>query len=440
MTDSHFSGIGPRSKQILNKYQQFVPQSMSFPSPLVWESAKGCRIWDADGQEYIDFTSGILVLNVGHSNDRVTAAIIEQAGKVLNCYAATSAIIADFLEKLAQLLPSSLRQIILLTTGSEAIEAAIRISRAATGKHEVISFSGAFHGRTHMAMSLGGMKNIKEGFGPLASGILHAYYPYCYRCYFEKTYPSCGIYCFKDIERVVQTESSGSIAGLLIEPYLGAGGAIAAPKEFIQRVRDFCTKNDIIFILDEVQSSFGRTGHMFAFEGLDIEPDIVCMGKGISSGIPMSAIAIRRDLAKNVRKGAFGSTYGGFNTLACAAGIATLDILTKEGVIENARRISQLMLSTLEEIKNRHPIMGDVRGKGLSLGVEFVADAVSQEPAGELAYEVAKFALSNGLAILLHPGGLYGNVIRMMPPLTIDIETAQKGLEIFEQAVESIED
>jgi len=439
MTVSNFSGIDSRSTQILKKYQQFAPKSMSFPSPLVWESAKGCQIWDADGREYIDFTSGVLVLNVGHSNDRVTAAIVEQAGKVLNCYGATSAVIADFLEKLAQLLPSNLRQIILLTTGSEAIEAAVRISRAATGKYEVIAFSGAFHGRTHMAMSLGGMRNIKEGFGPMAPGVLHAYYPYCYRCYFEKTYPSCGIYCFKDIERVVQAESSGSIAGLLIEPYLGAGGAIAAPKEFVQRVRDFCIKEDIIFILDEVQSSFGRTGHMFAFEGLDIEPDIVCMGKGISSGIPMSAVAIRGDLAENVRKGAFGSTYGGFNPLACAAGIATLEILTEEGTVENTRRISQWMLSALKEIQNRHPIIGDVRGEGLSFGVEFIADAVSCEPAGELAYEVAKHALSNGLAILLHPGGIYGNVLRIMPPLIIDMETAQKGLEIFEQAVESIE-
>ena len=430
---------GRLSTKILERYREFSPDSMGDTSPLVWERAEGCRVWDADGREYIDFTSGVLVLNVGHSHPRVTAAIVQQAGKFLNCYGATSEVIAEFLEKLAELLPPRLRKIILLSTGSEAIEAAVRIARAATGRHEILAFSGAFHGRTHMAMTLGGMQNIKQGFGPVAPGVIRLYYPYCYRCLFDKRYPGCQLYCLQQIEHAIRTESSGSIAALLIEPYLGAGGAVAAPKEYIQKVHAFCREHEILFILDEVQSSFGRSGSMFAFEELEIEPDMVCLGKGISSGIPMSAVAMRTDLAKCVRKGAFGSTYGGFNPLACAAGIATLAVLREEGVLENARRMSVWIMKRLRDIQRRYPIVGDVRGMGLSLGVEFVTSRESREPAGPLALEVSTRALKNGLALLLHPGGIHNNVLRLMPPLTIDKQTAEEGLRIFEDAIEYVQ-
>ena len=430
---------GDLASKILERYRRYAPESMSDASPLVWEKAEGCRVWDADGREYIDFTSGVLVLNVGHSHPRVTAAIAEQAGKFLNCYAATSGVIAEFTEHLAELLPPSLRKIILLTTGSEAIEAAVRIARAATGRHEILAFSGAFHGRTHMAMTLGGMQSIKEGFGPLAPGVIHLYYPYCYRCLFDKQYPDCRLFCFRHIEHQIRTESSGSIAALVIEPYLGAGGAMAAPTEYLQKLREFCRQQDILFILDEVQASFGRTGTMFAFEQLDIVPDLLCMGKGISSGVPMSAVAMRPDLAKAVRTGAFGSTYGGFNPLACAAGLATLSILREEGVVENARRMARWVMKRLKEIQGKYPIVGDVRGMGLSLGVEFVTDPKGRQPAGDLALAVSTHALQNGLALLYHPGGIHNNVLRLMPPLTVDMNTAQKGLAIFEDAIQHVQ-
>ena len=422
--------------EIVRRYKTYAPETMGDVSPMVWERAEGCRVWDADGREYIDFTSGVLVLNVGHSHPRVTAAISEQAKRFLNCYGATSGVIANFMEQLAHLLPANLRKIILLTTGSEAIEAAVRIARAATGRHEILAFSGAFHGRTHMAMTLGGMRGIKEGFGPVAPGVLRLYYPYCYRCLFDKRYPRCGLYCLRHIEHVIRTESSGSIAALLMEPYLGSGGAVAAPKEYIQRVREFCHQHDILFILDEVQASFGRTGTMFAFEQLGIEPDLLCLGKGISSGVPMSAVAMRTDLAKHVRKGAFGSTYGGFNPLACAAGLATLAVLRDERVVANARRMAVYVMKRLKDIQRTASIVGDVRGMGLSLGVEFVTDRASRQPAAGLAVEVSKNALKNGLALLYHPGGIHENVLRLMPPLTIDKVTAEKGLQIFEDAVQ----
>ena len=431
---------GERSSKILARYREYVPESIGDTSPLVWERAEGCRVWDADGQEYIDFTSGVLVLNVGHSHPRVTAAIAEQARKFLNCYGATSGVIAEFVERLAETLPPELRKIVLLTTGSEAIEAAVRIARVATGKHEVLAFSGAFHGRTHMAMTLGGMQTIKQGFGPVAPGVLHAYYPYCYRCLFDKRYPRCGLYCFQHIEHVIQTESSGAIAALLIEPYLGSGGAVAAPKEYLQKIQAFCRERGILFILDEVQASFGRTGSMFAFEQCGILPDLVCLGKGISSGVPMSAVAMRPDLAQHLRKGAFGSTYGGFNPLACAAGIATLTVLQEEGVVENARRMSEWVMKRLKSIQRRFPIVGDVRGMGLSLGVEFVTDKESRRPAGDLAAEVSGLALQNGLALLYHPGGIHNNVLRLMPPLTIDTVTAEQGLQMFERAVQQVQE
>jgi 4-aminobutyrate aminotransferase / (S)-3-amino-2-methylpropionate transaminase / 5-aminovalerate transaminase len=436
------AGGSPSEKSaatIMERYKQYAPESMGDTSPLVWERAEGCRVWDADGRAYIDFTSGVLVLNVGHSHPRVTAAIADQAKRFLNCYGATSAIIADFMEQLARLLPARLRKLILLTTGSEAIEAAVRIARAATGRHEILAFSGGFHGRTHMAMTLGGMRNIKEGFGPVAPGVLRVYYPYCYRCLFDKRYPRCGLHCLQHLEHVIRTESCGSIAALLMEPYLGSGGAVAAPREYIQKVRQFCREHNILFILDEVQASFGRTGTMFAFEQLGIEPDLLCLGKGISSGVPMSAVAMRTDLAKHVREGAFGSTYGGFNPLACAAGLATLAVLRDEHVVANAHRMAAYVMQHLKAIQRRSSIIGEVRGMGLSLGVEFVTDRASREPAGALALEVSKDALQNGLALLYHPGGIYGNVLRLMPPLTIDKATADEGLQIFEKAVQRVE-
>jgi len=290
-----------------------------------------------------------------------------------------------------------------------------------------------------MAMTLGGMRTIKEGFGPVAPGVLRAYYPYCYRCLFDKRYPRCGLYCFQHLEHVIRTESCGSIAALVMEPYLGSGGAVAAPKAYIQKVRQFCREHDILFILDEVQASFGRTGTMFAFEQLGIEPDILCMGKGISSGVPMSAVALRTDLAKHVREGAFGSTYGGFNPLACAAGLATLAVLRDEKVVANARRMTTYVMQRLTSIQRHSATIGEVRGMGLSLGVEFVRDRASREPASALACEVAKCALENGLALLYHPCGIHGNVLRLMPPLTIDKATADEGLDIFEKAVHHVE-
>jgi 4-aminobutyrate aminotransferase-like enzyme len=284
------------------------------------------------------------------------------------------------------------------------------------------------------------MKNIKDGFGPLAPGIIRVYYPYCYRCYFEKTYPNCEIYCIKDLEYAIHTQSSGSIAALLMEPYLGAGGAINAPVEYIQQVWNFCRQQDIIFIFDEIQSSFGRTGSMFAFEQLGIEPDLLCLGKGISSGIPMSAVAMQKKLSKYLRPGAFGSTYGGFNPLACAAGLATLSVLEEEKIIENALHITQIIMGRLKDIQNKHSIIGEVRGMGLSMGVEFITDTKSRDPAGKLAYEVARLSIESGLAVLLHPGGFWENVLRIMPPLIIDEESVKAGMDIFEASIEKVEE
>jgi 4-aminobutyrate aminotransferase len=427
--------VNQKAGIILDRHAQFVPESMGYPSPLVWDSAQGSRITDVDGMTYIDFTSGVLVLNVGHSHPKITAAIVDQAGKFLNCYGSTSEVITTFIEKLSALFPEEMRKILLLTTGSEAIEAAVKISRAATEKHELIAFTGAFHGRTLMTMSLGGMQDIKEGFGPLCSGIIRAYYPYCYRCQYGKTYPDCGIFCFANLEDAVSTQSAGSIAALIIEPYLGAGGAVSPPREYFLRIQEFCRKRQILLVLDEIQASFGRTGSMFAFEQLGIEPDIICLGKGISSGVPMSAVVMKNHLSKYIRSGAFGSTYGGYNPLACAAGLATLAVIEEEKIVESSRRMSSFIMQRLERIRDKHDIVGDVRGMGLSMGVEFVKSSKKPEPAADLAHEVATIAIKDGLAIHPHPGGIHANVLRIMPPLNIDEASADAALNIFENAI-----
>lgn len=430
---------GPRAQAILARHARYVPEHVTPPSNVVWETARDCRVWDADGREYIDFTSGILVANVGHAHPKVTGAIQEQAAKFLNCYSATSEVIVAFLERLAGLLPPSLRRILLFSTGAEAVDAAVRLARAATGRHEVMAFTGAFHGRSLLAMSLAGMRSVKQGFGPVAPGVLRAEYPYCYRCPIGETYPGCELRCFESIERAIETQSSGDVAALVMEPYLGTGGGVVPPRDFVRRVVDYCRKQGILFILDEVQSSFGRTGRMFAFEALGIEPDLVCLAKGIASGVPLSAVAGRAEVMAAARGGAFGSTFGGA-PLACAAGSATIDVLLEERLVDNASEMGAYLLGRLKDLERRYEVVGEARGMGLSLAVEFVHDKASRRPAGEVAKRVADRAIRNGLVMFALPGGAHGNVLRMMPPLTITRELVDQGVVRFEAAIRRVTD
>lgn len=428
---------GPKAREVIDKQLRYLAPSVSEPLPLVWERAEDCVVWDVDGNSYIDFSSGVLVVNTGHSHPKVVAALRDQAGKFINCYDTPHPLRSELAERIAGLMPEDLKRVLFLSSGSEAIDAAVKIARAYTGRYEILSFFGGFHGRTYMPMSVGGKRSIKAPFGPFVPGVLHAPFPYCYRCPFDKSYPGCGLPCFDFILRTLEATSGGSVACVLTEPYQGASGGIFPPVEWVQRVYELAHSMNALFIFDEVQSGFGRTGAMFAFEHYGITPDIVCLAKGLASGVPASAVVARNPIMESLKPGSISSTYGG-NPLVCAAALASTEVIEEEHLAENAGRVGQAMLARLKQMQQAHPLIGDVRGMGLAQGIELVRNWETKEPATEETKAIIEECIRQGLA-LIPPIGFYGNVIRFAPPLTISEEMAHRGLDIFDAVLRQFE-
>jgi 4-aminobutyrate aminotransferase len=427
----------PKAHEVVAVEDEFLLPAMTIDTGLVWARAQGSDVYDLDGRRYVDFSSGVLVTNVGHSHPVVVAAIQRQAESLLNCYLSPHPLRAEVAARLVALTPQPLKKVLLLTTGAEAVEAAVKLARRATGKSEIVGFQGAFHGRTYMAMTVGGLGAVKSGFGPLVGGVLHAPYPYPYRCD-QASAPGhdCAEHCLEALDRILAAESANDIAAVVLEPYLGAGGSIVAPVGFVRGLRERCDRLGALLILDEVQSGFGRTGTMFAYEQWGIVPDVLVLGKGIASGVPMSAVIARSDLAASLPRGSLSSTYGG-NPLACAAALATLDVIAEERLVERSARLGTRLIDRLRSVADEIPLIGDVRGMGLAIGIELVRDPVSKEPAAEEARRVVARALEKGL-VLIPPIGLLGNVIRIAPPLSIPDETLEAGTTILIDALREV--
>ncbi len=423
---------GPRAREFLEKSKQYEPRSMSDQVPLVWKRAKGVVIEDVDGNHFLDFSSGVLVTNIGHSHPDYVAAVQQQAGELLNCYDFVSPHRANLVQKLVEITPPHLDKGIILTTGAEVTEAAIKMARRAHSGYEIFAFHGAFHGRTYGAMSVGGSMGPKKGFGPLLTGVIHAPFCYCYRCAFDKHYPDCNFYCLDHLDYVVARESTGELCALITEPYQGGAGSIVPPPGYMERLQQWVREQGMYFILDEVQSSFGRTGAMFAFEHYDIEPDLVCLGKGLGSGVPCSAVLGRSEIMSVLQPGELGSTNGG-NPLSARAALAAIEIIEREGLVQNSARVGAVMMTRLQQMVEDLEQFGDVRGQGLVLGIEIVEDKKSKTPAKELTRRIVHEAYRRGLC-LIAPIGMYGNVIRVAPPLVITEAQAQEGLDILEAA------
>ncbi|MHB8613304.1 MAG: aspartate aminotransferase family protein [Candidatus Dormibacteraceae bacterium] len=426
------------AQAVLSLEEEFLVPAMTIETGLVWQRASGSEVFDVDGRRYVDFSSGVLVTNVGHSHPRVVAAIQRQAETLVNCYLSPHPLRAEVASSLAALTPEPLKSVLLLTTGAEAVEAAIKLSRRATGKSEIVGFHGAFHGRTYMAMTVGGLSGVKRGFGPLVGGVLHAPYPYPYRCELHSQEPGhdCAQHCLEALEAMLAAEATGDVAAIVMEPYLGAGGSIVASSSFATGLRKLCDRIGALLILDEVQSGFGRTGTMFAYEQLGIVPDVLVLGKGIASGMPMSAVIARTDIAKSLPRGSLSSTYGG-NPLACAAALATLEVIADEGLPQRAARLGQGLMDRLRSVAAELPLIGDVRGMGLAIGIELVRDPHSKQPAPEEARRVVARALEDGL-VLIPPIGLLGNVIRIAPPLSIPEDELEEGVAILVEAIRKV--
>lgn len=428
---------GPKSMEYLEISRVYEPRSMSEQVPVVWKRASGVVVEDVDGNKFIDFSSGVLVTNIGHCHPKYVEEMKAQSEELFNCYDFVTPWRAMLAKKLVELTPDNLDKAFILTTGSEAIEAAIKLARRYTGKHEIISFSGAFHGRTFGGMSVGGKMGVKRGFGPVVPGVIHAYFPYCYRCMYDKTFPECEYYCFKSLDWVLETESTGDVAALITEPYQGGSGSIIPPDGYLNMVEKWCQERGILFILDEVQSSFGRTGYMFALERYKLRPNLLCLGKGIGSGVPVAAILGESRIMDVLEPGSMSSTYGG-NPLSSRAALAAISIIEEEKLSENSSRLGEHMLKRFKDIQSESKILGDVRGQGLVLGLELVKDKKSKEPAPELTKKLVYECYQRGL-ILIAPIGFYGNVIRVAPPLVIEDELADRGVDIIREALRELE-
>jgi 4-aminobutyrate aminotransferase-like enzyme len=426
---------GHNSGTIINQSRLYEPQSMADQVPVVWDHGEGVWVTDVDGNLFLDFTSGVLVTNIGHSHPAHVKAVEDQARRLMNCYSFPTLERVTLSSSLVEVLPENIDKVFLLSTGSEATEAAIRIAKRYSCKHEVLSFAGAFHGRTYGAMSVSGNINTRRKFGPPVPGGIIAPYGNCYRCVYDKKFPECDYHCIKMLDRIIESTSSGDLGAVITEPYQGAAGFIFPPKGWLKELEKWAQSRGLILIVDEVQASFGRTGKLFAIEWEDIKPQMICLGKGLGSGIPASALCGERKVFDCMSPGEMSSTTGG-NPLASAAALSVLDILKEENLPENSRTVGEHLLEGLTGLWKKYDFVGDVRGMGLVIGIEIVESKDNKKPATDLCKKIISRCAELGL--LLGKVGMYGNVIRVAPPLVIKKEECDIAVEIFDRAMNDI--
>jgi 4-aminobutyrate aminotransferase len=430
---------GPKAQSVVDLSDRVVTSSLPRVYPLAVERAQGATVEDVDGNRFLDFAAGIAVNSTGHCHPRVVKAIQDQAARLLHICGADfyDPMYIGLANRLSKLAPgNSSKRVFLGNSGAEAVEAALKLARNHTGRSHALAFFGAFHGRTMGAVSLTASKPIyHRGFGPLLPGITHVPYAYCYRCAHNLTYPACDLACVDYIENVLFARSvlPDEVAAIFVEPVQGEGGYIVPPDGWLAKLRALCDKHGILLVDDEIQAGLGRTGKMLAIEHWGVEPDIVCLAKALASGMPLSAM-IAREKVMTWSPGAHGSTYGG-NPVCCAAAQATLDVIEGEKLAENANRIGARLMDNLRDLAEESRIIGDVRGLGLMIGVEFVKDKESKFKAKQETNEVMRGCFKRGLIVL--PCG--DNSIRFSPPLTITEAEADAAFEIFAAALVEVE-
>jgi 4-aminobutyrate aminotransferase len=430
---------GPKAREMVKKDESLVSPSYARFYPLVIDSGKGCIVKDVDGNEFIDFNSGLVCLNVGHSHPKVVAAIKKQCDRFLH-YSNTDFYydeVIDLAGKLAEITPGDFnKKVYFGNSGAEAIEAAVKLAKWHSRRQLFIAFISAFHGRTIGALSFTASKPTQRRyFFPLMPGVTHVPYPYCYRCPFKLTYPECHYWCVDFIDEYVLQKyvPPEDTAAILYEPIQGEGGYVVPPPEYPKRLKKLADKYGLLFIDDEVQTGMGRTGKWFAIEHWDVEPDIICSAKGLASGMPLGAVIAKAKVMDWVG-GSHASTFGG-NPLSCAAALAVIDTIKEEKLLENATKQGAYIMKRLEELKARSEIVGDVRGKGLMIGLEIVEDKKSKKPAPEKVKEIMIRSWKRGVAVIT----CGTSTIRIAPPLVITRELADSALDIIEDTVKEVE-
>ncbi|WP_027723350.1 4-aminobutyrate--2-oxoglutarate transaminase [Maridesulfovibrio zosterae] len=426
-----------KSETLLERRNKAVALGVGNLAPVFADRAQNSVVTDVDGNEYIDFVGGIGVNNVGHCNEKVVAAIKEQAEKLIHsCFhiAMYESYIA-LAEKLIEITPGDFeKKAVLLNSGAEAVENAVKISRLASGKSGIIVYEGGFHGRTLLTMSMTSkVKPYKFKFGPYAPEIYRIPYPYCYRCPYGKEYPSCDIHCAEQLKSwFIGNAAPENIAAIVAEPIAGEGGFLTPPPEYFPRIKEICADNGIYFVADEIQTGGGRTGKFCAIDHWGVEPDLMTMAKSIGGGMPISAVVGRKEIMDAVHPGGLGGTYGG-NPVSCAAALAAINALENEGILEKGQALGKKVKDVFNSWKKKYSIIGDVRGLGAMIALEIVTDKDSKTPAPDLTKKIVAEAVKNKLLIL--SCGNFGNVIRILVPLSVDDQTLDKGLSILEKAI-----
>ncbi len=420
-------------------YQENFPHltpALSRIFNFVADRAEGSYIYTDDGKKLLDFTSGIGVTNTGHCHPKVVEAIREQAGLFLHAQAniVIHKPMLQLIEELRKIVPPSINSFFFANSGAEALENAVKVAKAATGRQNIIVFNGSFHGRTHATMALTTSKTgYRTGFGPLPSGIYVSPFPYAFRLGMSEEKASA--YALEQLEYLLASQTAPKdTAAILIESVLGEGGYVVPPASFMKGLREICDKHGILLIFDEVQSGFGRTGKWFALEHFGVIPDIITAAKGLASGMPLSGVFTRTDLMKKLDVGSIGGTFGG-NAIACASAVATIHAMRDEKMLENATERGLQLMTGLSKLQEDYPQIGDVRGKGLMVGTEFIIEN-SPQKAKPLVKKIVHAAEERNLLLL--SCGTYDNVIRWIPPLNVTSKQIYDGLKIFGEALKDV--
>jgi 4-aminobutyrate aminotransferase/(S)-3-amino-2-methylpropionate transaminase len=431
---------GPKSRALAERRAKAVPRGLSHGTPIYVAKAEDAWLEDVDGNRYIDFAGGIGCANAGHRQQAVVEAIHNQLDKFLHtCVQVTP--YEDYValaERMNEVTPGKFpKKTLFVNSGAEAVENAVKIARAYTKRPAIIAFEDAFHGRTMMTLALTSKTHpYKNGFAPFPGDVYRVPFAYCYRCSYSLKYPSCDLYCARHLEdtfkRVVANEE---VAAVIAEPVMGEGGFIAPPPDYFKVLIDLCHKHGILFIADEVQSGFGRTGTMFASEHYAIEPDLIVTAKSLGGGLPLAAVTGRAEIMDAPGPGGLGGTFAG-NPLSCAAALATLDLFEKTNLLQRANELGDRFQRRAREWQRRWPIVGDVRGLGGMQAIELVKSQESKTPASDETKKITQYCYEHGLITIT--AGSYSNVIRVLVPLVAANEQIDEGLDVLESALAAV--
>jgi 4-aminobutyrate aminotransferase len=429
---------GPKARAIIEKDAKYTAPAYGRVYPLVVKEGRGTTVEDVDGNVFLDFMAGIAVASTGHSHPRVVKAIEEQARKFLHICGSDFYFepMAELAEKLSRLAPGSgSKKVFLTNSGTESVEAALKLARYTTGRKHILAFFGAFHGRTMGSLSLTASRSSHRArFSPFLPDVHHVPYGTCHRCPYNLKYGSCGIECVRYLENILfrYEVAPEEVAAIFVEPIQGEGGYIVPPPEYLPMLQELCRRHGILLVLDEIQSGFGRTGKMFACEHWGIEPDILCVAKGIASGLPLGAMIARSEIS-TWTPGTHGSTFGG-NPVACAAALATIELI-EEGLMKNAAEVGAYLKERLTNLQSAHPVISDVRGVGLMIGVEFARSGDAGAPDPKRRDQVVQRCFEKGLLLL----GCGESTIRFCPSLILTRQEVDAAIPIFEAAIKETE-